>query len=108
MFNPIDWLNSFTAWLSVQLIAILNTLNPVYVIMNALVWIAAMLPQANTDIDTFTNGFQSALAAIGPYFSMIDYIVNLQVWLIAIAIVASVETAVGVFRLWRMVRSAVI
>lgn len=105
--NPLDAFTAFTSWLAAQMLALLDALNPVTIIMNAVIWVAAMLPEKNDDVLGYIAGFQSGLHLIGPWFAMLDYVINLQVWLAAVALVGGIESGLAVYRIWRMVRSAV-
>lgn len=101
-----SWLGEAIQNILLGLSAILNALNPMNYILMFVEMVVGILPEP-ADLSVFLDGFETSMLWLAPSLQLINHFVNLQVFGLAIALVITVETAINVFRAWRMIRSFV-
>jgi hypothetical protein len=95
-------------WLSERWDILQRMLDPVIVIIRIALMLASYLPEPDSRLQPIIDDAVAALGTVVKYVSLADYIINLPVWLLVIAIIVGVETALTSIRMWRFLRSLVI
>lgn len=103
-----DWLQQIVDWLGGWFAAIYAALNPMAWIMSAAETVAQMLPVPSGGVSSFTDAAQQGIDVFGRYIAMADYFVNLPMLLSVVGLMLTIEAGLGVFRVWRAIRSAVV
>lgn len=86
--------------------AILDALNPILYILRVLDMLVSILP-APADLSSFYDSYIVSMTWLAPTFALANHFINLPVFATAVFVMLLIESALNVFRLWRMVRSTV-
>lgn len=105
--NPAwEWFKGAFQFILDALQAILDALNPILYILRVLDIFVSILP-APADLSAYYDSFEATMNWLGPIFQLANHFVNLPLWASAVFVILVTETAINVFRAWRMVRSIV-
>lgn len=103
-----DMVNAVLAWFATQFHAVLDSLNPVLLVNSVAASVAAQLPAPSAGLADAISTATVALSAFLDYISFIDYFVDLPLLVSLVAIILTIESALALVRVWRLVRSFII
>lgn len=103
-----SFFQSILDWLQQQFDTLFAYLNPWTWIYQAAVALAGQLPAPSGVIDLAASGMTAAAHTFGPYLAIADYFIDVHFLLLIAGLIFSIETGLGVFRLWRTARSVVV
>lgn len=80
-------------------------LNPIIAITNLAAYIASFLPLPDERMALLVADALDAMDSVVRFIGLADYVINLPVLLVVVAIIITIETGLQVFRAWRTLRS---
>lgn len=100
-----DWVQVLIDWLGSAIESLKIDLNP-FTLINAIAeYVASLLPAPDPQLQVILDQAVTAVGLVSYFISLMDFVINLPVWLAVIGIILTIETALNVTRAWKFLRA---